>query len=110
MLLALQHVPCRDKICSQTSCRVTLIIISTGKVRGRILLAKACWNITTLFNKVDAVHICLEMPMLCCSNGAGMDEFGVSFDADEPLALDDDEFDSDAAVGPYQPGTPTNLA
>ncbi|CAL8468858.1 g8399 [Coccomyxa elongata] len=36
-------------------------------------------------------------------NREGMDEFGVSFDVDEPLALDDDAFDSDAAVGPYQP-------
>ncbi|BDA43161.1 probable protein SHORTAGE IN CHIASMATA 1 at N-terminal half [Coccomyxa sp. Obi] len=33
----------------------------------------------------------------------GVDEFGVSFDVDQPLALDDDALDSDAAAGPYQP-------
>ena len=36
---------------------------------------------------------------------AGVDEFGVIFDAEEPLALDDDTFDSDAAGDPYQAQT-----
>ncbi len=33
----------------------------------------------------------------------------MSLDVDAPLALDDDALDSDAAAGPYQPGTPTDL-
>jgi hypothetical protein len=37
------------------------------------------------------------------SHLADVDEFGVSFDAENPLALDDETFDSDAAGSPYHP-------
>lgn len=50
-----------------------------------------------------------RVPEMCCS-GAGMDEFGVSFDVDQALALDDEALDSDDAAGPYQPGTLAKFA
>ncbi|KAK9915427.1 hypothetical protein WJX75_009037 [Coccomyxa subellipsoidea] len=49
------------------------------------------------------------MPPAQASGTAGhsteqdVDEFGVSFDAENPLALDDETFDSDAAGSPYHP-------
>lgn len=50
----------------------------------------------------------LDTDLMC--HLADVDEFGVSFDAEEPLALDDETFESDAAGSPYHPQRPAQHA